>query len=98
MARYLCNRHIRCLEDDTWEYPPTVEVLETAGLFSIDEYIRRRRSTVNTFMVPRDIYTKCINSRRADRNIRRIVWWELQSLPRSLDLPSFSKSESEDLE
>ena len=86
MASYLCNRHISHLEDDTLVCPPTVEVLEATGLFSIDEYIRRRRSTANTFMVSCDIYTKCISSHRADRNISRIVWWELQSLPPSLDL------------
>ena len=32
--------------DGSWFCPPTVEVLEDAGLQTIDEYINRRRQTV----------------------------------------------------
>ena len=38
VARYICKKHIRQLEDEIWVYPSTSEVLEEAGLlYSIDE-------------------------------------------------------------
>ena len=89
VAQYICNRHIRCLEDDTWEYPPTEEVLEAAGLFTIDEYIRRRRASVLRFTWGWPIMALCRNSRAVNSNKTRIVWWNLPTaLPNLLTVPS----------
>ena len=74
VARYICNRHIRSQEDGTWEYPPTEEVLEQAGLFTIDTYIRRQRETIGVFVRNRPIYTDCIGLQAIDVNRNRIVW------------------------
>ena len=56
MARCLTDRHIHPNLDGIWTYPRTTEVLATAGLFSIDDYIKRRRDTVRNFMIARPLY------------------------------------------
>ena len=78
VARYLTGRHIRQLEDGTWFCPPTTEVLEEAGLFSIGEYIRRRRRTVRPFVRQRPLYRACLRSKALGTNIAKVVWWELE--------------------
>jgi len=77
VARYLCKRHIRLLPDGTWNCPPTAEVLRDAGLESIDEYIRRRRSTVREYIRGRPIYEACKRSRAMSTNVNKILWWHL---------------------
>jgi hypothetical protein len=60
-ARYITGQHIRPNDPDDldgeWTYPPTATVLEAAGLWPIQEYIRRRRDTVLRFASQRFIYT-----------------------------------------
>ena len=77
VARYICNRHIRPLPDGTWHLPPTEEVLEECGLFTIDEYIRRRRSTVMHFVREREIYDLCRAAGPVFGNPNQVVWWKL---------------------
>ena len=77
IARYICKRHIRQLEDGTWEYPPTAEVLRDAGLETIDTYILRRRKTVWRFTSGRPLFLECRRTRARDTNKNRIVWWNL---------------------
>jgi len=59
VARYLAGRHIQQNEDGTWVQPPTTNVLEEAGLQTIDEYIKRRRDTVRRLVMFRPIYDIC---------------------------------------
>jgi hypothetical protein len=77
VARCLTGRHIRCLEDGTWVYPPTQSVLADAGLESIDEYIRRRRQTVRSFARHLPIYEECRLSTAFATNVKKTVWWKL---------------------
>ena len=51
VARYLTGRHSRQLEDGSWYHPPTDDVLEEAGLETVDTYIKRRRDTVRRFVL-----------------------------------------------
>ena len=74
-ARYICNRHIRPRADGSWEYPSTEVVLRDAGLFSIDEYIRRRRNTIWDYAYHRPIFRECRNTRFVHSN--KVVWWKL---------------------
>ena len=74
VARYLCRRHIRKLEDGTWEYPPSEEILEQAGLYTIQEYIQRRRDTITRYIRNRPIYTQCIRSHSLVGGTKRF-WW-----------------------
>jgi hypothetical protein len=77
VARHLTGRHIRPLEDGTWFCPPTTEVLNSAGLETIDEYIQRRRDTVREFVRHRPIYEACIQSKAMSTNVHKVVWWRL---------------------
>jgi hypothetical protein len=45
-ARYITGQHIRQNPDESWTCPSSSSVLLKAGLWSIQEYIQRRRSTV----------------------------------------------------
>ena len=77
VARFICNRHIRPLPDGEWILPPTEEVLEECGLETIDEYIRRRRNTVNNFVSNREIYDRCRGAGPVFGNPNQVVWWKL---------------------
>ena len=48
-ARYFCNRHITQLEDGTWYTPSTKEIVEEAGLYTIDTITSKRGA--NQFQV-----------------------------------------------
>ena len=74
VARYLCRRHTRRREDGTWEYPSSKEVLEEAGLQSIQEYIHRRRDTIFRYIRNRPIYITCKRSHSLVGGIKRF-WW-----------------------
>ena len=75
IARYLTGRHIRCDENGDWHHPPTEDVLEEAGLHSVDHYIQVRRTTVRSkFVIGRPLFNACIQSRAVTR---KAVWWEL---------------------
>jgi hypothetical protein len=77
VARYICKRHIRPLPDGTWHLPPTSEVLEECGLFTIDEYICKRRSTVMNFVRDRDVFERCRDTGPVFGNPNQVVWWKL---------------------
>ena len=74
VARYLTGRHIRQLEDGSWYHPPTGDVLEEAGLETVDTYIKRRRDTVRRFVLYRPLYRECLRSNAISA---KAVWWKL---------------------
>ena len=76
VARYLSGRHIKPLEDGTWLYPVSEEVLEETGLFSIETYIEKRRATIFEYISRQPIYNKCKNSRPGPSGGSRVVWWQ----------------------
>ncbi len=55
-ARYITRRHIRQNEDESWTCPASDSVLEEAGLWTVQEYIRRRRETVMNYANKTTIY------------------------------------------
>ena len=50
-ARYITGLHIRPNQDGTWTHPSSVEVLEKAGLLTIQEYIRCRSDEICTIQI-----------------------------------------------
>jgi hypothetical protein len=76
VARYLSGRHIRPLEDGTWLYPVSEEVLEETGLFLIETYIEKRRAMIFEYISRQPIYNKCKNSRPSPTGGNRVVWWQ----------------------
>ena len=60
-----------------WRYPSVEDTLKEAGLKSVDEYIRRRRTTVAMCVVDRPIHKACKGGeRRRGTSARRQWWWE----------------------
>ena len=94
IARYICRKHICPLEDGSWFYPSTDEVLESAGLETIDEYIRRRRETIGKYIENRPIFRKCIEMGSTQTWSSRIVWWKLPRVQVDLGLPGLSSISS----
>jgi hypothetical protein len=44
-ACYIAHCYIRCLPDNTWEYPPMLEVLDACSLSTIETYIAKRKTS-----------------------------------------------------
>jgi len=78
VARSITGRHIRELEDGTYFCPPTTEVLNNAGLETIDEYLLRWRQTIRGYVSHRPIYETCRRSRALATNVRKV--------PQALDI------------
>ena len=75
IARYLTGKHIRQNEDGTWYHPPSADVLQEAGLESVEEYIKRRRDTVRLkYVFGRPLLNEC---RRSSAINNKAVWWKL---------------------
>jgi len=65
-------------KDGSWYCPPTVDVLEDVGLQTVEEYIRRRRQTVQSFTRHRPLYEACRRVKALATNINKAVWWQLE--------------------
>ncbi len=72
-ARYITGMHIRENSDGSWTCP-SEETLVAAGLWTVEEYIRRRRSTVMTYAIERSIYRRCLASKPIASNVNQLVW------------------------
>ena len=75
VARYIVGKHIQELPDGSYVCPPTEEVLEEAGLWPLEEYIKRRRDTINGYVATRPIYERCVQSTALSTVSRRSTWW-----------------------
>jgi hypothetical protein len=76
-ARYITGMHIRENSDGSWTCPSSEETLEAAGLWTVEEYIRRRRSTVMRYATERSIYRRCLASKPIASNVNQLVWWNI---------------------
>jgi hypothetical protein len=75
-ARVIARIPIQQKSDGSWFCPPTKNVLEKTGLFSIEKYIRRRRSTVLEYAATTRLLEKCKASKVLVSNPNHIAWWE----------------------
>ena len=62
-ALYITGQHIRQNDDGTWTHPSSENVLEMAGLWTIQEYIKIRRNTVMKYARSRFIDQQCEESK-----------------------------------
>ena len=76
-ARYITGQHIRENDDGSWTCPNSERTLEEAGLWTVEEYIERRRSTVMGYAVERSIYRRCTDSKPIASNVNQLVWWNI---------------------
>ena len=74
-ARFIAQDFIHQDENGEWHYPSSAAVLEKCGLYSIREYIARRKSTVRSYVVQRPIFTRCTASKPTQSNVNQKVWW-----------------------
>ena len=70
--------HVPCKgHGGVWKYPLVEETLKEAGLQTVTEYIRRRRTTVAMWIVGRPIHEVCVRGeRKRGTSARRQWWWE----------------------
>jgi hypothetical protein len=60
-----------------WYYPPLATAMAEAGLYPIQEYIRRRQSTIAQYIATRPIYARCQAGPRLSGSASRLLrYWE----------------------
>ena len=74
-ARYIAQDYIHRQPNGEWTVPRSDVVLQKCGLFSISEYVRRRKETVRVFVENRPIFSACVESIPTAANIHQKVWW-----------------------
>ena len=71
IARQIAKKTASRQPDGTWVYPPIAEALEIAGLFPMEEYIRRRQSRMVQYVATRPIFPAL----EAAAPSSRLRWW-----------------------
>ena len=61
--------------DESWTCPSSSDVLRQAGLWTIQEYIQRRRNSVKLFAQSQPIYQRCEASHPLASNPNQLGWW-----------------------
>ena len=63
--------------NNIWQYPSSADVLEKAGLHTIEHYIDVRRQTIAAFIVNRPIFELCTEGeRKRGSSANRQFWWQ----------------------
>jgi hypothetical protein len=76
IARKLTGRYPRPIGDgEEWEHPSIQETLRIAGLFPMEEYLRRRRSYLELHAQTLPILQECQTALLMERPSRRVYWW-----------------------
>ena len=61
----------------TWSYPASEDILEAAGLFTVEHYVKVQRQTIAAFIVERPVFAMCQEGgRRRGSSAARQFWWE----------------------
>ena len=80
VARQLTHRHAFYLRHaDLWIWPSLTETLEAAGMFTISEYISKRREYLLHYSETRPILSLCRQAGRGSYPNRRF-WWDPPAL------------------
>jgi hypothetical protein len=77
IARKLTGRHPRPIPDtdEDWIYPSTQETLRIAGLFPMEEYLKRRRGYLEQYAQQLQILRDCQTALQTENPTRRTFWW-----------------------
>lgn len=76
IARRITGKMARRSPDGEWVYPPLQEALQEAGLYSMQEYIRRRQRTVEQYIAVRPIHTLCRETTPRTGSSKFLRWWD----------------------
>ena len=74
-SRYIMGKHIWQDSNGEWHQPSSKEVLEGAGLKTVEDYIEQRKNTLMNFVKGRPIYHECLLSTPLVSNVNQLVWW-----------------------
>jgi exonuclease III len=81
IARRLTGRApIHLLDEGRWKYPPFGNAFEEAGLYSISEYIFRRRTTLVDYVTTSPLLKLCQETIRPSRLKNQLFWWDQSSI------------------
>jgi hypothetical protein len=81
IARRLTGRaHVYLRSEGTWQYQPLGNAMEEAGLYSMDEFITRRRKKMVDYVATRSIYNMCHETERRGLNRGHQYWWNQDGL------------------
>ena len=69
------GKHIWQDSNGEWHQPSSKEVLEGAGLKTVEDYIEQRKNTLMNFVKGRPIYHECLLSTPLVSNVNQLVWW-----------------------
>ena len=75
-ARRMAGMMPRKSPNGEWTYPKTEEVLEAAGLHTVQAYIEIRRNTILKFVAQRPIMELCLEAERKRGTGPRQYWWD----------------------
>jgi hypothetical protein len=81
IARRLTGRApVYLRSEGTWQYQPMGNAMEEAGLFSMNEYITRRRNKLVDYVATRSIYTTCRETEKRGLDRGHQYWWNQDGL------------------
>ena len=80
----MTGEHIRKMGEQ-WEYPDQVELQKQCGLFSIEEYVERRRGTLWEYLNAnrKELVEEAMATERHSRDVNKILWWNQRYKTRS---------------
>ena len=71
------NRPKKNSQTGEWTYPARKDVFEEVGLYTLTEYIDRRRKTIGVYIIKeRSIFDLCRNGERRRGTSSRRWWWD----------------------
>ena len=74
-ARFLTGRFITKV-DEEWIYPDTQKTLELAHLLPVEEYIIKRRKTLEeSYALNSEIYEECVRKSIYIKGNNNLEWW-----------------------
>ena len=75
-ARRTAGITAQCTEDGEWEYPPVDDVMDAAGIWPINEYIKRHQATFVALVSCQTIYYLCTGAEWMPVYSQLMRWWD----------------------
>jgi len=70
------NRPKKNGQTGEWTHPDKTGVFKEVGLYTLTEYIEKRRQTIGTYIRDRPILELCRSGERLRGTSKRRLWWE----------------------
>ena len=76
ILRRLTGNTDRYVREEGWKWPPSEEDIEVAGLWKIQEYVRRRQVKIADHIMTPPIFELCTRVERISGTSRSLRWWD----------------------